>query len=140
MFKARIAVATGMVSAVMLVLAPSASATTVSFGDFNAGPGYSSKRWKDEDYSQVYFDYCQSNQGAPNKSLVIELRMDNTAWPDHSWGSKTYTKCFSSFGSSGEWNDLVYGDQFFRINKIDNGDAHNVYVYGNSYADTTKAD
>ncbi|MFE2536297.1 hypothetical protein [Streptomyces sp. NPDC059371] len=131
---------TGILSAVMLAVAPSANAATIPFGTFDASPGHQSRTWKDEDYSQVYFDYCQSNQGAPSKSLEIELRMDNTAWPDHSWGSKTFTKCFSSFGSSGEWHDLVYGDQFFRINKIDNGSAHNVHVYGNSYADTTKAD
>ncbi|MFV5998895.1 hypothetical protein ACNPQM_42905 [Streptomyces sp. NPDC056231] len=94
----------------------------------------------DESYSQVYFDYCQSNAGAPNDSLDIELRRDLTAWPDTSWGQKTFTKCFSSYGNNGQWTGIGYGDTYFQINRIDGGSAHNVYVYGNSYYDTTQAD
>ncbi|GGP00940.1 hypothetical protein [Wenjunlia tyrosinilytica] len=46
----------------------------------------------------------------------------------------------SGDGSSGEWTNVGYGDQFFRINKIDDGAAHGFSVYGQSYIDTTKAD
>lgn len=104
------------------------------------GKGWDSFRWKDEKYSEVYFDYCQSNAGAPNKSIEVELRRDNTAWPDNSWGTKTFSKCFSSYGSRGEWTGIGYGDTFFQIGDIDGGAAHGFYVYGASYVDTTQAD
>lgn len=140
MRKARIAVVLGMASAATFIAAPGASATIHNLGSFGGGPGYNSSHWDDESYTQIYFDYCQSNQGAPNKSLEIELREDVAGFPDHSWGSKTFTKCFSSFGSNGEWTGLNQGGYFFRINKVDAGAGSGFYIYGNSYVDTTKAD
>lgn len=136
----RLAVVVGMASAVMLAAAPASQAAQYNLGSFSGSKGWDSFRWTDESYSEVYFDYCQSNEGAPDKSIEVELRRDNTAWPDNSWGTKTFTKCFSSFGSRGEWTGIGYGDTFFKIGDIDGGRAHGFTVYGSSYVDTTQAD
>lgn len=138
--RARLAVVVGGAAALMLATAPVSHAAVHNLGSFSGGKGWDSFRWKDEKYSEVYFDYCQSNAGAPNKRIEVELRRDNTAWPDNSWGTKTFSKCFSSYGSRGEWTGIGYGDTFFQIGDIDGGAAHGFYVYGASYVDTTQAD
>jgi hypothetical protein len=150
--KRHIVAISGIVAASMIGLAPAASATTVTtsvsvqpenFTSDLAGVGedFQSRRWSDEDYSQVEFTGCSSYF---NYDTGVDLREDLTLKPDKDEGTKKYTACFASSKStsSGEWHGLDDGTYFFQIAYVDDGiqyydDELNV---NKVYVDTTKAD
>ncbi|MEU1817814.1 hypothetical protein ABZ543_21830 [Streptomyces roseifaciens] len=110
-----------------------------------AAIGFQSRRWHDEQYSQVLFTGCWAGgSGAPASNSHIDLRWDRSLQPDKSWGQKKYSNCFKGDGktSNGQWNDLAKGKHFFQIAKI-NGSDYAPYVrmrVKKVYVDTTKAD
>ncbi|WP_333770210.1 hypothetical protein [Streptomyces sp. IBSBF 2435] len=106
-----------------------------------SGSGWSSRRWADEQYTEVIFTGCHS---VLNKSVSIELHRDISAAPDPSYGTKKLTNCFTSSGASsaGEWTGLPKGNYYFTIADIDGvgtawTDSVSVDVV---YQDTTAAD
>ena len=69
----RLAVVASAAAALTLATAPVSHAAVYNLGSFSGGEGWDSSRWTDEQYSEVYFDYCESNVGAPNESIEVEL-------------------------------------------------------------------
>ncbi|WP_167542497.1 hypothetical protein [Streptomyces himastatinicus] len=109
-------------------------------------PGFESRRWSDDDYTQIRFTGCVATTGSPSsdgKSTHVELFVDEFG-PDPALGEKKYTQCFESSGSTsnGEWSHSNGGDRYFSITKID-GSGTNPYMklfVKKVLVDTTKAD
>lgn len=137
MFNRRnIAVTGGLASALILVLAPNASANWKSFIS-SAATGFESSRWKDEQYSEVRFKDC-TQEYATGKYVKVALWEDNFASPDTNHGTKTFTNCFNGKDSvsNGEWTGLPLDGYYFRLQDTDGG----LLNVGVVYIDTTKAD
>ncbi|WP_157838612.1 hypothetical protein [Streptomyces xiaopingdaonensis] len=104
--------------------------------------GFQSRRWNDQQYSQIWFTKCRVSGASSGTSTHVDLRWDRTAQPDNSWGVKKYTACFkgSAGKSNGEWHNLAKGKHFFQINKINGAGAGLALSVQKVYIDTTKAD
>lgn len=104
--------------------------------------GFQSRRWADESYSEVRFKGCTTDNASASGSTTVELRWDRSLEPDVSWGSKTYTACFSGSDSvsAGAWTGITDGQQFFQIDKINGSDSGNSLTVQVVYIDTTEAD
>ncbi|MEU2551746.1 hypothetical protein ACF1GY_02950 [Streptomyces sp. NPDC014684] len=137
MFKMRkIAATAGMASALLLAMAPSASANWQSHIT-SAGTGFTSSRWEDENYSEVRFKGC-TQEYAFGGWVKVALWEDNALSPDTNHGTKTFTNCFTGQDavSAGEWTGLSLDGYYFRLQDTDGG-LLNVRVVA---IDTTKAD
>ncbi|MFF5856840.1 hypothetical protein ACFY8B_14555 [Streptomyces sp. NPDC012751] len=132
----RIATTAGIASALLLALAPSASANWQSYIT-SAGAGFESSRWEDESYSEVRFKDC-TQQNATGKWVKVALWEDNALSPDTNHGTKTFTNCFNGDEavSAGEWTGLPLDGYYFRLQDTDGG-LLNVRVVA---IDTTQAD
>lgn len=102
-------------------------------------PGFESRRWGDDSYTQIQFTGCRSDT---NHSVTIELRRDINNAPDKSYGKKTLTNCFTGANktSNAEWNNLPSGLYFFKITDVDNSAFTDYLSVSKVYQDTTKAD
>ncbi|GHJ39794.1 hypothetical protein [Streptomyces sp. TS71-3] len=130
----------GTAAVITLALAPTAEANWTS-SITAASPGFESRRWQDELYSQITFHDCRTD--ATTHSTDVQIWRDRTALPDLSYDNKTYTACFSGSVSNGEWTDLPAGieDYYFEIMKIGgSGVAGPVLTVGSLTVDTTKVD
>ncbi|MFE9967537.1 hypothetical protein [Streptomyces sp. NPDC005525] len=139
-------------SALLLTVAPTASANWEShitgwrFED-------ESRRWTDQDYSQVHFIRCRAD-GA-NLSTEIRLwRVVNNS-PDIGYDRKVFTACFSwgdgDETSTGEWHNLPYsaadtadgeylGGYYFSIRGINGDQGIGTLNVERVVQDTTAAD
>ncbi|MGP4109719.1 hypothetical protein ACTWP5_02225 [Streptomyces sp. 4N509B] len=127
--RARIAVVSGVLALSCLAGTPVASAassaqeTGSSLGVRNwtsyiegARVGFQSRRWEDNNYSEVIFRGCNSYfTPISDGHTDVELRQDINNLPDRSWGSKNFTACFDGGTSRGEWTGLASGNHFFEI-------------------------
>ncbi|MFB7501881.1 hypothetical protein ACFC09_45850 [Streptomyces sp. NPDC056161] len=109
--------------------------------------GFESRRWSDEQYSQIQFTGCWAGTGSPDGDVYST---DVKVWhvvdwsPDESQGSKHFTNCFAGSDkvSSGEWHNVPRGDTYFEIDKI-GGQSSNPYLRLSAkkvYVDTAAAD
>ncbi|MFG2228288.1 hypothetical protein [Streptomyces sp. NPDC048644] len=100
----------------------------------DGGPGFESRRWGDEQYSELMFWTCSGGN-----SVTAQYHRDISAWPDADYDAKTFTNCFNGqySQSQGEWHNLPNGTYYFGINSVGGGskvDVRDVLV------DTTAAD
>lgn len=142
--RARIAVVTGITAAGLLVLAPAAEANWAS-SITNGGPGFESRRWDDQSYSQVQFTDCTlySTVAAP-ESVDVQMWRDISLAPDDSYDNKVFTACFGGGTSNGEWYDLPDNtvSAYFKLHKVGGSDGRgiNSVDVASVTADTTFAD
>ncbi|TDC23619.1 hypothetical protein E1265_12220 [Streptomyces sp. 8K308] len=89
--------------------------------------GFQSRRWADENYTELIFRGCTTSTPvyAPDQSTEIDMRHDRTALPDISYGRQTAYNCFDGPAeeSRGEWNGLEPGDYFFQITRINDSES-----------------
>ncbi|MCX4851995.1 MULTISPECIES: hypothetical protein [unclassified Streptomyces] len=126
----------GMASALLLAMAPNASANWQSHIS-SAATGFTSSRWEDESYSEVRFKGC-TQEYAVGGWVKVALWEDNALSPDTNHGTKTFTNCFNGPDSisAGEWTGLSLDGYYFRLQDTDGG-LLNVRVVA---IDTTQAD
>ncbi|MGP4109720.1 hypothetical protein ACTWP5_02230 [Streptomyces sp. 4N509B] len=154
--RAHVAAVSGIVSLFLLGAAPAAAASSaeVSAGEIGVRnwdsylsgvyPGFQSRRWEDNNYSEVRFTGCDTDYINPLpgfESTDVELRQDISLQPDRSWGTKEFTACFngSTNTSRGEWTGLASGDHFFQIDLVNNLVNYALDV-DRVYVDTTLGD
>ncbi|MFG1811196.1 hypothetical protein [Streptomyces sp. NPDC049040] len=142
--RARIAVVTGITAAGLLVLAPAAEANWTS-SITNGSPGFESRRWDDQQYSQVQFTDCvMYDTIAAPESVDVQMWRDISLAPDDSYDNKVFTACFGGGTSNGEWTDLPTNtvSVYFKLHKVGGRDGKGVtwIDVGKVYADTTAAD
>ncbi|CAM5511115.1 hypothetical protein Sdia_53650 [Streptomyces diastaticus subsp. diastaticus] len=128
----------GVTSALLLAAAPAHANWTSSIG--SAGTGFESRRWADKSYSQIWFKGC-TRQGGSENSVDVGMWRDVSLQPDHFYGSKHFTACFSSSTSNsmGEWNGLADGSYYFKLESV--GGGKNGLLWVNTVTvDTTLAD
>ncbi|MBA2949275.1 hypothetical protein [Streptomyces himalayensis] len=136
--KQKVAVATGIISALILAGAPAAYANWT--GSISGeGVGYESQRWADEQYSQLWLQDCSASNGS--SSTNMRYYRDISFAPDPYYDDKTFTECFkgNNYLSMGEWHDLPSGEYYFQIMEIGGGSSGTLSVYKTS-VDTTAAD
>ncbi|MER5771141.1 hypothetical protein [Streptomyces sp. NPDC001985] len=83
--------------------------------------GFESRRWSDEQYSEIQFKTCNAQSGSQDyNSTDVKLWHHKAAAPDESQGSKVFTNCFKGVGkvSRGEWRNVPKGSTYFEIDKI----------------------
>ncbi|MFJ4415918.1 MULTISPECIES: hypothetical protein [unclassified Streptomyces] len=140
--KGRVSITAGAVAAIALAIAPTAEANWTS-SISAASPGFESRRWSDELYSQVQFTSCSTDPYV-TQSTDVQMWRDISLQPDDSYDNKTFTACFKNGGTSnGEWTDLGSGmkNVYFKIAKIaGSGSAGPQLSVHTVYVDTTKAD
>ncbi|MFI8005728.1 hypothetical protein [Streptomyces sp. NPDC086010] len=137
---ARAAMTAGTAAVIGLVLAPSAEANWSS-SISGASVSFESRRWSDEQYSQVQFTGCHTDSGV-TKSTDVQMWRDISLQPDDSYDNKTFTACFGSGTSNGEWTDLGTGAKnvYFKIMKIGGSTFGPQLSVSSVSVDTTKAD
>ncbi|MBT2488249.1 hypothetical protein J7E96_06875 [Streptomyces sp. ISL-96] len=135
----RAAMAAAVVASLSLINAPSASANWTSYiNDWTDGD--ESRRWADESYSQVQFTTCDAQNGTED-SVVVKMWKDVSYDYDTSYGSKTFTKCFTAGETSnGEWTGLPTGNFYFEAAKVAQGGKCCLLNVDKVYVDTTQAD
>lgn len=148
----RLGLAAAVSASTLLALAPNAHANWSSYIR-EWGPYSESRRWTDESYSEVRFANCYGSEGSMDWTDVrLNRVVDNV--PDVSYGTKTYTNCFtyiegsdSNRVSAGAWTGLPYseaswdgdeykGGYYFDTPHMDDGPLNVDTVY----QDTTQAD
>lgn len=137
---ARLATTAGTAAVIALVFATSAEANWSS-SITAASVNFESRRWSDELYSQVQFTGCHTDSGV-TKSTDVQMWRDISLQPDDSYDNKTFTACFGTGTSNGEWTDLGSGmkNVYFQIMKI-GGSTFGPQLSVNSVSvDTTQAD
>ncbi|WP_381794989.1 hypothetical protein [Streptomyces niveus] len=130
----RAAVVLTATSALGLIVAPNAHANWSSY-IASWGQGEESRRWADESYSQLQFTGCTVEHGSNN--VTVAYYRDVPLSTDPKEDSKTFTACFGSGTSNGEWTGLASGDWYFRAESIGGGGLLNVTTVS---VDTTQAD
>lgn len=130
----RAAVVLAATSSLGLILAPNAHANWSSYIQ-DWGQGDESRRWADESYSQLQLGGCWVQNGS--SSVTMAYYRVITALPDAKYDSKTFTACFGSGTSNGEWTGLTSGDYYFRAESIGGGGLFNASSVS---VDTTQAD
>lgn len=90
---------------------------------YNVSKGQESRRWADEQYSEVMYRNCsgpESSGGSTPYKTTIQMHRDISAWPDADYDTKTYTECFKGYmhQSDGAWHDLPKGDYYFSVNGV----------------------
>lgn len=93
---------------------------------FEVSKGKESRRWGDEQYSQVIYRNCsgpESSGGSKPNKTDIQMHRDISAWPDADYDNKSYTNCFDGYmeQSKGEWHDLPSGDYYFSVEGVYGG-------------------
>lgn len=139
MKKGRLGITFGMTAGMLTLAAAPAFANWTSYMSA-VGTGFQSRRWSDQQYSQVLFNGCASDY---KTSTHIDLRQDRKLQPDRSWGVKRYSGCFHGKTSNGEWHNLAKGKHFFQVKKIDDGKGDISYAWlsvSKVRQDTTAAD
>ncbi|MFI8180570.1 hypothetical protein ACIF70_08625 [Actinacidiphila glaucinigra] len=107
-------------------------------------PGFTSHEWADSSYTQIHFKHCYATDGN-NEFGSVTVELIRTTGTNTSFGSKTFTECFSwgdgDETSTGVWEGLPSGDYVFKIAAI--GGSSSTYRLLSVDAvtvDTTKAD
>ncbi len=105
---------------------------------------HESRHWSDNDYTEIKFTTC-TLEGAPGRSLHVQLHQAVPFGLDKSLGSKRFTNCFKGSGktSRGEWDTHVSnGDnRYFTIPKHNDSEYSRTAVSVKKvYVDTSKAD
>ncbi|MFB9388268.1 hypothetical protein ACFPM3_30485 [Streptomyces coeruleoprunus] len=91
-----------------------------------ATAGMESRRWSDEQYSQVLYRNCsgpRSSSGSKPYNTDIQMHRDISAWPDADYDNKTFSECFKGYmhQSNGEWHDLPKGQYYFSVEAVRGG-------------------
>ncbi len=110
-------------------------------------PGKTSRKWTDEDYTEIKFTGCDATTGSrPNMGTSTHVKLwQYDVGPDDDLGEKKFTNCFtgSNKTSKGEWNRSSSShSRWFEISKI-NGYNYDRYLkleVDKVYVDTSKAD
>ncbi|MEV8031924.1 hypothetical protein [Streptomyces sp. NPDC086182] len=144
--KRRVAAVSGGAAALMLVLAPTAEANWSS-SITAARPGFESRRWDDQSYSQIKFTDCTDNSITGEASYTdVQVWRDISLNPDDSYDKKRFTNCFRGANTSnGEWTDLPSStvSVYFKIMAVTGATSADFGVHLNVASlsvDTTKAD
>lgn len=98
--------------------------------------GFESRRWDDQQYSQIHFTGCDQGYAT---SVDVQMWEDISLQPDDCHGDRHFTNCFNSSSSvsSGSWTGLPVNDYYFKIGAI--GGSNQLWVR-KVYIDTTYAD
>ncbi|MDX3098722.1 hypothetical protein PV703_24270 [Streptomyces sp. ME01-24h] len=130
----RVAVALAATAGIGLIVAPDASANWTSYISSWA-KGNESRRWADESYSQLQFTGCFVQNGT--QDVTVAYYRDVALAVDPKYDSKTFTACFGSGTSNGEWTGLPSGDYYFKAMDVGGG---GLLFVDTVYVDTTQAD
>lgn len=123
--------------------------TTLNFSSRIDGwlPGKTSRKWTDQDYTEIKFTGCEATTGSrPNMGTSTHVKLwQYDVGPDDELGEKRFTNCFkgSDKTSRGEWNrSSSPHSRWFEITKIhDSGtDRYMKLFVDKVYVDTSKAD
>ncbi|MEU4257812.1 hypothetical protein AB0E11_06405 [Streptomyces fradiae] len=103
---------------------------------------FESRRWYDEQYSEIRFKGC-SVDGAADRSTHVDLQRVRSMQPD-THNIKKYVNCFKGRDSvtKGEWHGLDKGKYYFRIDRI-NGEEYTPHLFlfvREVVVDSTQAD
>ncbi|MGA5168891.1 MULTISPECIES: hypothetical protein [Streptomyces] len=134
-----------MSSALVLALAPGAEALVWTSSINDGSPGFESRRWSDQSYSQIQFYDCsnRSTTGTPD-SVDVQIWRDISLQPDDAYDNKTFTACYGAGASNGEWTDLpaTTVTVYFQLMKVGSTTSPGFATVDVGYlsVDTTKAD
>ena len=93
---------------------------------FQVSKGQESRRWADEQYSEVIYRNCsgtRSSGGSDPYATDIQMHRDISAWPDADYDTGHFTNCFKGYmyQSDGEWHDLPSGNYYFSVEGVYGG-------------------
>jgi hypothetical protein len=130
----RIGLVAGSAAAILLAVAPNASANWSSYIS-GWSPGHESRRWSDESYTELNFTNCTTGTSGQSTDVRLWRVVDNS--PDVGYDTKHFTNCFNyiagadsgPFTSKGTWSGLPYsadsyvdgeykGGYYFRIEAL----------------------
>ncbi|GGZ83878.1 hypothetical protein [Streptomyces bluensis] len=139
----RFALVGGTAAAATLLTATNAFATWSS-SIAGARPGFASREWGDQSYTQIHFNRCHTGDFPGTKSVDVQLVRVDT-FPDTYYDTKRFTECFTlgdgDETSTGVWTGLPAGDYQFYIKMINNSDISSSWVSVEKVTvDTTQAD
>ncbi|MER7001300.1 hypothetical protein [Streptomyces sp. NPDC000410] len=92
----------------------------------DATAGMESRRWGDEQYSQVLYRNCsgtRSSSGSYPYNTDVQMHRVVDNWPDTDYDNKTFSECFKGYmhQSNGEWKDLPKGSYYFSVEAVRGG-------------------
>ncbi|MFI5619499.1 hypothetical protein [Streptomyces sp. NPDC051567] len=105
----------GATAVVGLVAGPAQAASWMG-SLTNAGPGFESRRWYDNNggSTNINFTNCTSGSSVAN----VTLRKDLDFQPDPQYTTAAFTNCFNDYYSTsyGTWGDHGSGYYYFAVN------------------------
>ncbi|GAA2334977.1 hypothetical protein [Streptomyces violaceusniger] len=132
----------GSVGAVSLLIVSSTSAYANWSSHIEGGrPGFGSRVWADESYTEVTFKGCDMTEPPGNVGKSVDIQLYTAGFGTKVGPQKHFTKCFGTSSSTATWTGLPKNVYYFKIVKI-NGKSGELYKIDVDQVrvDTTQAD